>query len=58
MKIFFVFVFLVSRVSSENFTENGENLRRFPRSVSCGVAANGIGYVVRGEKIQKGDFPW
>jgi hypothetical protein len=58
MKTFFLLIFLVSKVLCENFTENGEHLKRFPRSVSCGVVGKNVGLIVNGDTTQKGDYPW
>lgn len=58
MKIFVLLIFLIFRVYGENFTENRENFRRFPRAISCGSVASASGFIVNGETVQKGDYPW
>lgn len=32
--------------------------RQIQRSFTCGVPKQGIGLIVGGESVNKGDFPW
>lgn len=58
MKKLLLAVAVIWRIFCETFAEDSGISRSYPPTLSCGIATRGVGYIVGGKKIEKGDYPW